>query len=118
MHLSLTTDASDAGAVVEQECDSQCKAIAFFLVELSPAQRRYSTFSHKLLAIYLAVKHFSHLLEGRNFTVSTDHKPLTTAMSTNSHKYKNSQTYSASNTSKPQLTIHMLTASLSGSTDL
>ena len=74
-------------AVVEQECDSQSKPIAFFSAKLSPAQRRFSTFSRKLLAIYLAVKHFRHLLEGRNFTVYTDHKPLTTAMSANLDKY-------------------------------
>ena len=88
-HLALTTDASDAGvgAVVEQEYDSQRKPIAFFSAKLSPAQRRYSTFSRELLAIYLAVKHFRHLLEGRDFVIYTDHKPLTTAMRTNSDKY-------------------------------
>ena len=88
-HLTLTTDASDAGvgAVVEQECDSQRKPITFFEAKLSPVQRRYSTFSQELLTIYLAVKHFRHLLEGRNFAINTDHKPLTTAMSTNSNKY-------------------------------
>ena len=88
-HLTLTTDASDAGVgtVVEQECDSQRKSIAFFSAKLSAAQRRYSTFSRELLAIYLAVKHFRHLLAGRDFAICTDHKPLTTAMRTNSDKY-------------------------------
>ena len=85
MHLTLTTDASDAGvgAVVEQECDSKRKPTAFFSAKLSPAQRRCSTFSRELLAIYLAVKHFKHLLY-RDFVIYTDHKPLTTAMRTNS----------------------------------
>ena len=38
-HLTLTTDSSDAGvgAVVEQECDSQRKPIAFFSAKLSPS---------------------------------------------------------------------------------
>ena len=31
----------------------------------------------KLLAIYEAVKHFRHMLEARQFTILTDHKPLT-----------------------------------------
>lgn len=86
MRLSLTTDSLDAGvgAVAEQEFDSQCKCIVFFLAKLS---REYSTFSWELLAIYLAIKHFQHLLEGREFTIYTDHKPLTTAMSTSSNKY-------------------------------
>ena len=35
----------------------------------------------------LADKHFRHLLEGRDFVVYKDHKPLTTAMRTNSNKY-------------------------------
>ena len=35
----------------------------------------------------LADKHFRNLLEGRDFVVYTDHKPLTTAMRTNSNKY-------------------------------
>ena len=89
MRLTLPTDASDAGvgAVVEQECDSQCKPLAFFSAKLSPAQRIYSTFSRELLAIYLAVKNFKHLLGGRNLTVYSDHKPLTRAMSMNSDKY-------------------------------
>ncbi len=46
------------------------KTLEFFAQKLSPTQRRYSTFSRELLAIYAATKHFLHLLEGRNFTVS------------------------------------------------
>ena len=34
----------------------------------------------ELLAAYSAVKHFRFLLEGRNFTLFTDHKPLTFAL--------------------------------------
>jgi len=33
----------------------------------------------ELLAIYAAIKHYRHMLEGRNFTVFTDHKPITYA---------------------------------------
>ena len=78
--LRLTTDASDAGvgAAVEQESNAQCKPIAFFSEKLSPTQSRYSTFSRELLAIYLAIKHF---------TIFTDHKPLTTAIQNSSDKY-------------------------------
>ncbi|KAI5751737.1 hypothetical protein M8J77_010377 [Diaphorina citri] len=42
-------------------------------------QRRRSTAHTTLLAIYLAVKHFRHMIEGRVFTIYTDHKPLTFA---------------------------------------
>ena len=87
--LFLTTDASavGVGAVVEQELHSQRRPIAFFSAKFSPVQRRYSTFSRELLAMYLAVKHFRHLLEGRFFTIFTDHKPLTSALCVNSDKY-------------------------------
>ena len=32
------------------------------------------------LAVYLAIKHFQHFVEGREFHVLTDHKPLTYAL--------------------------------------
>nr|CAK6928071.1 unnamed protein product [Fasciola hepatica] len=36
--------------------------------------------SRELLAIYLSIRHFRHLLEGQQFRVHTDHKPLTHAL--------------------------------------
>nr|VZI05960.1 unnamed protein product [Spirometra erinaceieuropaei] len=51
------------------------------------SETRYSTFGRELLAIYLAVKHFRHFLERRDFTVFTDHKPLTFALRSHSDKY-------------------------------
>ncbi|XP_003367811.1 putative integrase core domain protein [Trichinella spiralis] len=41
---------------------------------------RYSAFGRELLAIYLAIRHFRHWLEGRQFTVLTDHKPIVQAV--------------------------------------
>ncbi|KAL1110234.1 hypothetical protein AAG570_008311 [Ranatra chinensis] len=41
--------------------------------------RKYSTYDRELLAIYMAIKHFYPLLEGRQFAMRTDHKPLTHA---------------------------------------
>nr|VZI08545.1 unnamed protein product [Spirometra erinaceieuropaei] len=55
-------------------------------VALLPAETRYSTFGRELLAIYLAVKHFRHSLEGSDFTVFTDHKPLTFALRSHTDK--------------------------------
>ncbi|BHF65316.1 hypothetical protein SprV_0200832600 [Sparganum proliferum] len=54
---------------------------------LLPAETRCRTFDCELLAIYLAVKHFRHFLEGRDFTVFTDHSPLTFALRSHSDKY-------------------------------
>ena len=64
-----------------------CKPTAFFSAKLSPTQSRYSTFSMELWEIYLTIKHFRHLLGDRNFSIFTDHKPLTTAMQNSSNKY-------------------------------
>ena len=41
----------------------------------------YSAFDRELLAVYATIKHFRHNLEGRNFFINTDHKPLTFVMS-------------------------------------
>lgn len=92
--IFLTTDASDVGigAVVEQQVNMERKPIAFFSAKLSAAQRRYSTFSRELLAIYLSIRHFRHLLEGRHFTIFTDHKPLTNAMNVSADKYTSRET--------------------------
>ena len=43
-------------------------------------------FDRELLAIFEAVKHFRHFLEGKNFTIFTDHKPLTFAMNSLTEK--------------------------------
>ncbi|KER23481.1 hypothetical protein T265_08645 [Opisthorchis viverrini] len=54
---------------------------------MQAAQTRYSTFGRELLAIYLAIRHFRHLLEGRSFTIQTDHKPLTYAFNAKPDRY-------------------------------
>ncbi|BHF74019.1 hypothetical protein SprV_0401710300 [Sparganum proliferum] len=80
--LIFTTDAfnSAVGAVLHQQVNNQLQPLAFFSQNLQPAQTRYSTFSRELLAVYLAIRHFRHLLEGRDFSVHTDHIPLAYAL--------------------------------------
>jgi len=81
--LTLTTDASNVavGAVVEQNVNGQPQPLGFFSRKLRPPETKYSTFDRELLAVYLAVRHFRHLLEGTPFTVRTDHRPLVHAFS-------------------------------------
>ena len=76
--LVLTTDASDValGAVLHQQEGSVARPLEFFSKKLSGPETRYSTFDRELLAIFTAIKHFSHILDGREFTIRTDHKPL------------------------------------------
>ena len=80
---NVMVDASntDVGAVLQQSIDGEWRPLAYFSKKLAPAETRYSTFDCELLAIYLAIKHFRHFLEGRQFFVLTDHKPLTYALS-------------------------------------
>ena len=47
---------------------------------ITHAELKYSAFDRELLAIYLSIKHFRYFLEGRQFTVYTDHLLLTTAI--------------------------------------
>ena len=87
--LILSTDATDSavGAVLQQSTKGNVTPISFFSVKLKNTEKRYSTFGRELLAIYLAIKHFRHFLEGRDFIIFTDHKPLTFSFNMKSDKY-------------------------------
>ena len=79
LHLTLTTDASNnaiGGFLCQIEEDGP-HPLEFFSKKLLESQSRYSTFDRELLGIFLSVKHFRHLVEGRELTIFTDHKPLT-----------------------------------------
>ena len=80
--IALTVDASDraVGAVLQQFANASWQPLAFFSRHLRPPECKYSAFDRELLALYLAVRHFRHYLEGRSFVAYTDHKPLTFAM--------------------------------------
>lgn len=80
--VNITTDASNVavGAVLQQYQQDGWHPLAFFSKKLSTAEAKYSTFDRELLGIFLAIKHFRYYVEGKEFTVFTDHKPLTTAL--------------------------------------
>lgn len=77
----LMVDASESamGGVLQQIQNATYQPLAFFSKKLSSAQSKYSTYDRELLAAYTAIKYFRYFLEGRNFIVFTDHKPLTYA---------------------------------------
>lgn len=81
--MTLMTDASNTsvGASLQQQEGKSWKPLGFFSKRLTEAQRKYSTYDRELLAIYLAIVHFRHLIEGRELVILTDHKPLTHAFS-------------------------------------
>ena len=86
---SIMTDASDIaiGAVLQQYIDNQWQPISYFSHKLSPTECCYSTYDRELLAVYQAIKHFRHFVEGRTFFILTDHKPLTFSLHTQSDRY-------------------------------
>jgi len=83
--LILITDASEAaiGTVIEQIGRKGAQPLAFLSKKLRPAQQKYSLYDRELLAIYVVIKYYRHLLEGRQFAVYTDHKPLIYAFNKN-----------------------------------
>lgn len=79
---TLTTDASATaiGAVLQQEVNGKLSPVAFFSKKLTEPQQKYSTYDRELTAIFMALHHFEYFLEGRTFTIKTDHKPLIFAL--------------------------------------
>ena len=74
-------DASDSamGAALHQLRDKTLEPLGFFSKKFNSAQTSYSTYDRELLAAYEGVKYFRYILEGREFVIYTDHKPLTFA---------------------------------------
>ena len=108
--LRLSTDASDVavGAVLDQIEDGVPKPLGFFSRKLSNAERRYSTFDRELLAVFSAVRHFKHLLQGRQFEVMTDHLPLVHAISKKTDPESNRQQWQLSMIAEYNCTLHHL----------
>nr|VZI26901.1 unnamed protein product [Spirometra erinaceieuropaei] len=71
----LIVSASNA-AVLLHSLAGQAQPLRFFCKKLSPPTRAAETFKGKLLAAYLAVKHFQHFHEGKDLTVFPHHNPL------------------------------------------
>jgi ribonuclease HI len=77
--LSLGTDVSTThvGAVIQKKPPgSGWRPLGLFSAQLDKAQTNYSIFNMELLAVVAAIKHVLHMLEGRQFVLFTDHKPL------------------------------------------
>ena len=91
--FSLVVDASgtSVGAVLQQQYQPQ-QPLAYFSRQLKPTEQRYSTFSRELPAMYLVVKHIQPSLEGRQFVIYTDHRPLTFALRSKPDKYSPRET--------------------------
>jgi cleavage and polyadenylation specificity factor subunit 1 len=81
--MALMVDASSdhVGAGLQQRTGTAAawQPLGFFSKKLDATQRRYSAYDRELLACVNGIRHF--MLEGRKFTLYTNHKPLTHALS-------------------------------------
>ena len=77
--IELHTDASDKalGGVLFQKVEGVNRPVAFYSQRLNSAEENYSATDHELLAIIASLKHFRHYISGHDFSVMTDHQPLT-----------------------------------------
>ena len=87
--ISIAVDASSTaiGAVLQQSTTDGWQPIAFYSRRLTDTEARYSTFGRELLAAYSSIRHFRHAIEGREFAIFTDHKPLLHAIRNCSDKH-------------------------------
>ena len=54
--------------------------MGFYSKKLCDPEKKYSAFDLELLAAYSSLRHFRFMLEGIEFSIFTDHKPLTHAL--------------------------------------
>ena len=90
--LILKADASGVGVggVLEQlNNDGSIQPLGFFSRKLKDSELILPVFDKELLALFLSIHHFEYLLEGRKFTVFTDHRPLVSALLTKNNTKRN-----------------------------
>ena len=78
----VDSSADHVGAALQQRrsATADWQPLAFFSKKLEQAQMRYSAFDRELFACVASIRHFHYMLEGRPFTIYTDHKPLMFAL--------------------------------------
>lgn len=74
----LRTDSSNygLGAVLLQYVDNKPFPVAYASRKLSDRERKYSTIERECLGIIFGVKRFNYYLQGTEFILEVDHKPL------------------------------------------
>ena len=96
--LALTTDASNlaVGGVLEQRGPLGWEPLAFYSSKLKPNERLWPPYDRELLGAFKGIRHFKELIEGRNFTLYTDHQSLIPSLSKKTDPQTARQTYQLS----------------------
>ena len=97
--LALTTDASKVaiGGVLEQLGPQGWEPLAFYSAKLQPGQCLWPPFDRELLAAFRSIRHFRQMIEGRNFTLFTDHQSLVPSLAKRTDPQTARQTYQLAN---------------------
>ena len=93
--LALTTDASNLaiGGVLEQRGPLGWEPLAFYSSKLKENERLWPPYDRELLGAFKGVRHFRDMIEGRAFTLYTDHQSLVPSMSKKTDPQTARQTY-------------------------
>ena len=96
--LALTTDASDyaIGSVLEQRGPKGWEPLAFYSAKLNESQQKWPPYDRELLGVFKSVRHFRSMLEGRNFTIYTDHQSLVPSLAKKTEPQTSRQAYQLS----------------------
>jgi len=71
------------GGALHQVRGTVPEPLSFFSRKLTETEKKYSTYDRELLAVFAVMGHFRTQIEGREFCVYTDHKPLVYAFRKN-----------------------------------
>jgi len=89
--LALVVDASNThvGAALQQRrpASDVWEPLGFYSRKLNSAESKYSAFDRELVAAHSGIRHFRFALEGRQFELWSDHKPLLCAIRSPAEKY-------------------------------
>ena len=96
--LALTTDASNmaVGGVLEQRGPKGWEPLAFYSSKLKPNERLWPPYDRELLGAFKGIRHFRDMVEGRAFTLYTDHQSLIPSLSKKTDPQTARQTYQLS----------------------
>ena len=97
-HLALTTDASQlaVGGVLEQWGTKGWEPLAFYSSKLNDSQQSWPPYDRELLGAFKSVRHFRPMIEGRPFTLFTDHLSLVPSVSKKTDPQTSRQAYQLS----------------------
>ena len=96
--LALTTDASKLaiGGVLEQLGPTGWEPLSFYSAKLMDHQQEWPPYDRELLGAFKSVRHFRPFLEGRPFTLFTDHLSLVPSVAKKGEPQTTRQAYQLS----------------------